>query len=138
MEHHFQQGDNVALYNVQAWGGTDYNKLWLKAEGEYNTSKDRHEETQLEVLYSRNILSYWDKQTDKRHDLINHKGVPPTSLRLRPHHMSVMKATYRPYSKQNMIYCYHKARYCNRVLKPKSPYRMWKNTISAPGLPALK
>ena len=52
MEHHFQQGDNVALYNVQAWGGTDYNKLWLKAEGEYNTSKDRHEETQLEVLYS--------------------------------------------------------------------------------------
>lgn len=71
LEQRFQQGDNVVLHDIQAWAGTDYNKLWLKSEGEYNTSKNEHEETSVEALYSRNVASFWDLQAGYRHDFIN-------------------------------------------------------------------
>ena len=71
IEHRSQQGDNAILYDTQAWLGNDYNKVWLKAEGEYNTSKDQHEQTSFEALYSRNISSFWDLQAGLRHDFIS-------------------------------------------------------------------
>ncbi|MAE51014.1 MAG: copper resistance protein CopB [Micavibrio sp.] len=70
LEHRFQQGDNAALFDIQAWVGGDYNKLWLKTEGEYNTSKSDWESTSVEALYSRNISSFWDVQAGYRHDFI--------------------------------------------------------------------
>ncbi len=71
LEQRFQQGDNVVLHDIQAWVGGDYNKLWLKSEGEYNTSEDEHEQTSVEALYSRNVASFWDMQAGYRHDFIN-------------------------------------------------------------------
>lgn len=71
IEHRFQQGDNALLYDTQGWIGNDYNKFWVKAEGEYNTSKNDHEETSLEALYSRNMASFWDLQAGLRHDFIS-------------------------------------------------------------------
>ena len=70
LEQRFQQGDNAVLFDVQAWIGGDYNKLWLKTEGEYNTSKSDWEETSVEALYSRNVTSFWDVQAGYRHDFI--------------------------------------------------------------------
>ena len=71
LEQRFQQGDNILLHDIQAWVGTDYNKLWLKSEGEYNTSTDKHEQTSVEALYSRNVASFWDLQAGVRHDFIS-------------------------------------------------------------------
>ena len=71
LEQRFQQGDNVILHDFQAWIGADYNKLWLKSEGEYNTSTNDHEETSVEALYSRNVSSFWDMQAGYRHDFIS-------------------------------------------------------------------
>ncbi len=71
LEQRFQQGDNVVLHDIQAWAGTDYNKLWLKSEGEYNTSKNENEQTSVEALFSRNVASFWDFQAGYRHDFIN-------------------------------------------------------------------
>ena len=71
LEQRFQQGDNVLLHDIQAWVGTDYNKLWLKSEGEYNTTTDKHEQTSVEALYSRNVASFWDLQAGVRHDFIS-------------------------------------------------------------------
>ena len=71
LEQRFQQGDNALLYDMQGWIGNDYNKLWLKAEGEYNTSADEHEETSFEALYSRNAVSFWDIQAGIRHDFLS-------------------------------------------------------------------
>lgn len=71
LEQRFQQGDNVLLHDIQAWVGTDYDKLWLKSEGEYNTTSDKHEQTSVEALYSRNIASFWDLQAGYRHDFIS-------------------------------------------------------------------
>lgn len=73
LEMRYQDGDNVALYDIQGWYGNDYNKAWIKAEGEYNTSENEHEQTSLEALYSRNIASFWDVQAGLRHDFINNE-----------------------------------------------------------------
>lgn len=50
------------LWDVQAWAGGDYQRLWLKSEG------DRHE-AELQLLYSRAISAFFDLQLGIRHDL---------------------------------------------------------------------
>ena len=69
-EQRFQQGDNALLFDAQAWIGTDYDKLYLKTEGEYNTSKSDFETVSHETLYSKTISPFWDVQTGWRHDFI--------------------------------------------------------------------
>tara|TARA_R110002126_G_C10490543_1_gene503760 strand:+ start:2073 stop:2834 length:762 start_codon:yes stop_codon:yes gene_type:complete len=69
-EQRLQQGDNATLFDAQAWIGGDYNKIWLKTEGEYNTSKADWEDISVEALYSRNVTSFWDVQGGYRHDFI--------------------------------------------------------------------
>ena len=49
----------------QAWIGTDYNKLWLRSEGE-RISGDT-EDADLEVLYGRSIAPWWDVVAGVRH-----------------------------------------------------------------------
>lgn len=70
-EQRFQDGDDVALWDVIGWVGDDYNKLYLKSEGDYNTSKGKHESTRAELLYSRNVSTFWDVQAGLRHDFIS-------------------------------------------------------------------
>jgi len=70
LEQRIQKGDDVTLFDFQGWIGTDYDKLWIKSEGEYNTSQSDLETTSLDVLYSRNISPFWDFQAGYRHDFI--------------------------------------------------------------------
>jgi copper resistance protein B len=60
------KGDSFAEWDVEAWLGTDENKLWLKAEGEREQSTTESAETWL--MYSRNIATFWDAQIGIRHD----------------------------------------------------------------------
>jgi|SRR5690625_468406 len=53
-------------FEAEAWLGKDINKLWLKAEGEYQNSDDK--EAQAQALYSRAISAYWDVQAGIRAD----------------------------------------------------------------------
>ena len=62
-----KEGDDVWLWDVEAWIGEDYNKLYIKSEGE-KLVDDELEEAQVEFLYSRNIHSFWDLQVGFRHD----------------------------------------------------------------------
>lgn len=67
LEHHWKDGKDSYIWDVQGWVGDDYNKLWLKSEGE----KEQHgkiEEAEIQALYSRNISSFWDFQIGYRHD----------------------------------------------------------------------
>lgn len=58
-------GNPVAL-KADAWLGKDLNKLWIKAEGDYNDGQT--EEAELQLLYSRAITPFWDLQVGARHD----------------------------------------------------------------------
>ncbi|MDY0213202.1 MAG: copper resistance protein B [Desulfuromonadaceae bacterium] len=68
LEYQSREGNEVLLWDVQAWVGSDYNKLYFKSEGTYLLDEDKADEIETELLYSRNIASFWDLQIGVRHD----------------------------------------------------------------------
>ena len=66
----WQAGDeDILVWDVQAWRGGDLQKLWIKSEGEYSFDHDELEEIEIQALYSRAILPYFDIQAGLRYDL---------------------------------------------------------------------
>jgi copper resistance protein B len=53
-------------WDVQAYYGTDYNKLWLKTEGEHTSGTT--EDARVEVLWDRIASRWWSAQAGVRHD----------------------------------------------------------------------
>lgn len=60
-------GEGVFLWDATAWIGNDYNKLQVESEGEKILDGDT-ESAEVELLYSRNVRSFWDVQAGIRHD----------------------------------------------------------------------
>lgn len=58
--------DTFAVYDVLAWYGRDYDRLWFKADGEVNGGE--LEEARTELLWGRAIAAYWDAQLGVRYD----------------------------------------------------------------------
>lgn len=56
----------VASWDFDGWIGGDYNKIWLKSEGE--RSDGETEQAEFWALYSRNVATFWDVQAGIRHD----------------------------------------------------------------------
>lgn len=54
--------DNTVRWDVQGWYGGDYNRLWIKTEGEWRTDGERGGEAEVQALYSRLIAPFWDFQ----------------------------------------------------------------------------
>lgn len=59
-------GDGASTWDIDAWRGGDENKLWLKSEGELEHGDLGKAEVQL--LYSRNISTFFDAQVGVRYD----------------------------------------------------------------------
>lgn len=55
-------------WEAQGWIGSDYNKLWLKTEGNYDPDADTSEKTELQLLFGRAVAPFWDLQAGLRHD----------------------------------------------------------------------
>jgi len=68
LEYQTKEGEDILLWDVQAWVGEDYNKLWFKSEGAWLTHEEKFEGAEVELLYSRNIATFWDLQLGIRHD----------------------------------------------------------------------
>jgi copper resistance protein B len=60
-------GQTVANWDGQGWIGTDYDKFWLKTEGE--VSGDRAEQAELQLLWSHNTGGFFDVQAGARIDV---------------------------------------------------------------------
>ena len=56
------------FWDAQAWYGGDYNKLWLKSEGQ-QTVGGRTQEADLQVLYARRIAPFWHLQGGLRSEV---------------------------------------------------------------------
>lgn len=69
-EHQWREGGiETLLWDVQGWIGNDYDKLYLKSEGEVRLDGDNKlEGADIELLYSRNLAKFWDLQVGLRHD----------------------------------------------------------------------
>lgn len=59
---------NVASWDGRAWYGTDYDKVYLRTQGEAERGR-RFERAEVQVLYSRLIGYFWDFQAGVRTDI---------------------------------------------------------------------
>lgn len=57
---------NGGAWDAQAWFGGDFDKLWLKSEGEHIGG--RTDGAKIEALWAHAILPLWDTQLGVRHD----------------------------------------------------------------------
>lgn len=57
------------LWDGQGWYGGDINKLWLKTEGHGDLDDSEVEDAEIQALWSRAILPYWDLQAGLRYDI---------------------------------------------------------------------
>lgn len=57
---------NATAYDAQAWFGRDYDRLVIKAEGDY--ARDKFEEARTELLWGHAVANYWDAQFGVRFD----------------------------------------------------------------------
>lgn len=63
---HDNHGNNAVFLDGQFWYGEDFNKLWLKFEGEQAHGK--LEDLRTEALWNHAISTYWGTQLGVRHD----------------------------------------------------------------------
>jgi copper resistance protein B len=64
----YEGNDDIHLFkwDVEGWTGGDYNKLWVKSEGDYVFDQNIFGRADLQLLYSRNIATFWDAQIGVR------------------------------------------------------------------------
>lgn len=60
--------ENGVTWDAQGWFGTDLNKLWIKSEGDYSSTRSDLEDAELEFLWSRAVTPFFDFQLGLRHD----------------------------------------------------------------------
>lgn len=63
---HDNHGNNAIFLDGQFWYGEDFNKLWLKVEGE--SARGKLEDLRTEALWDHAISTYWGMQLGVRHD----------------------------------------------------------------------
>lgn len=56
-------------WDMEAFVGNDYDKLFFKSEGFYDGRTKKFDEAQVQLLYSRLISYYFDLQVGVRHDI---------------------------------------------------------------------
>jgi copper resistance protein B len=67
LEYRDSSDSSMNRWDMQGWRGTDYEKFWLKFEGEDNNSESSGE-FELQTLYSEATSAYWDLQFGARYD----------------------------------------------------------------------
>jgi len=71
LERSYGENSNSTAYDAQAWYGSTYNRLVVKAEGD--VSKGKVQEARTELLWGHAIATFWDTQLGVRVD----NGVGP-------------------------------------------------------------
>ena len=64
LEHVFRDGSDASVYDAWFWYGSSYDRLLIKAEGEF--ADNSFEGSETDVLWSHAISSFWDTQVGVR------------------------------------------------------------------------
>ncbi len=67
-------GNNSLRWDMQGWRGTDYNKLWVKFEGDHEPTTSVGA-LELQTLYSHSVSAFWDVQLGGRYDRFYSPGL---------------------------------------------------------------
>lgn len=68
LEYRSQDGSDFLVWDAQGRIGTDYHKLAVKSEGEFDLDRNRVEGAEFQVLYQRLISDFFDAQIGVRYD----------------------------------------------------------------------
>lgn len=74
LEYRTNEGQEAVRWDAQGWVGFDFDKIWIKTEGQRKVSNDSDGEAELHVLYSRAISPFWDLQAGWRYDELYEDG----------------------------------------------------------------
>jgi copper resistance protein B len=74
LEYQMNEGDDTLGWDAVGWYGGDYNRLWLKTEGEWRVSGERGGEAEFQALYGRLIAPFWDFRAGLRYDQFSGAG----------------------------------------------------------------
>ncbi len=70
LEYRANDSEDLFRWEIESWLGGDYNKVWLKTEGEVRTSGTSQGDAEVQLLYGRTITSFWDFQIGLRQDVL--------------------------------------------------------------------
>ncbi len=70
----YNSGPATMTWDFVGWIGGDYNRLWIKTEGDLNLSRGSGVEGDLQLLYGRLIAPFWDLQLGVRGNRITGPG----------------------------------------------------------------
>ena len=71
LEFRAHDGDGSLAWEVEGWVGGDYNRVWLRTEGDQLVSGDSGGDAELEILYGRLVAPYWDLRVGVRQDVLS-------------------------------------------------------------------
>lgn len=74
LEFRAHDGDDFLAWELEGWLGGDYNRVWLRTEGDRAVSGASSGEAELEVLYGRLVAPFWDARIGLRQDLLSEGG----------------------------------------------------------------
>jgi len=74
LEYQLNQGGGMLRWEAQGWVGGDYNKLWVKTEGDQGLSGDNGGEAEGQLLYSRLISPFFYFQIGGRYQRVSGNG----------------------------------------------------------------
>ncbi|MCI0733421.1 MAG: copper resistance protein B [Methylococcaceae bacterium] len=66
LEYEGNESLHLVKWDIQHWIGNDEHKLWMKTEGDYAADQGIFGRADLQLLYSRNIDTFWDFQIGAR------------------------------------------------------------------------
>ncbi len=78
LEYRVNEGTDMLGWEAQGWLGRDYNKLWVKTEGDQRLSGDNGGEAEVQLLYGQSIAPFWNFQVGGRHDQLHGAGPDPS------------------------------------------------------------
>lgn len=68
LEYRHNQDIDSLNWEVLSWIGGDYQRIWLKTEGEIPLIADGHGEAELQILYGQLVGDFWDFLAGLRYD----------------------------------------------------------------------
>ena len=74
LEYQLRDGTDYVSWDIVGWYGGDYDRLWIKTEGEWQVEDAHGGVAEAQALYGRLIAPYWDVQVGVRYDLFSDEG----------------------------------------------------------------
>ncbi|MEA5510480.1 copper resistance protein B [Crocosphaera sp. UHCC 0190] len=68
LEYRASDGKDLFYWDVQGWVGGDYERIWLKTEGEVAFAEKESGDAEIQLLYGYLIAPFWDLQVGLRYD----------------------------------------------------------------------